>query len=304
MPRDMTARDAFLARLRSLRLEVSPDTVIARDNIYRVNDDVHLLVRTSRLHEGRSVYFFGLTTHIFDNFSQLPNAVIAFVLSDSGRVLLIPAHWLWEQRSRLSASAKQYKLEVDTAFSLRVKSGKPLDLSAFHEQFELLSAPALPSAKVDSKTAARHAALQGMLLTIGALRGYQTFCPNKSPRFGKTSLGELTTVSKFPSFPGLNTDIIRQIDVVWLDRSFPVHAFEVELTTGIWSGLVRLGELRRLQTVLHIVTDGDDRAFQRRISGDIFAEIIQRCHHANASDVQGLYEAQRMTSTLEQKLRL
>src|SRR2546430_14962344 len=102
--------------------------------------------------------------------------------------------------------------------------------------------------KVEPKPVSyKHSELQGMLLEIGNVRGVQTYCPNKSPRFKGRTLGEIATLKELPAFPGINTDIVRQIDVIWLDKSFPIHAFEVELTTGIWSGLVRLGELRRLK---------------------------------------------------------
>ena len=266
------------------------------------------MVRTSRFHERRQVYFFGLTRHIFENFSQLANAIIAFVLADTSEVLLIPAQWLWEQRHKLSADAKQFKLEIDKSLRLKVLSsaGKSVDLRRFHEHFDILTASTeLPSTRLESKgVQAKHSELQGMLLEIGNLRGFQTHCPNKAPRYKGTPLGELATLKTFPEFPGLNTDIVRQIDVIWLERSFPVHAFEVELTTGIWPGLVRLAELRRLNTVLHVITDTDGRTFHRRISGDVFAQIVERCHHASADDVQTLYEAEARLRQLRSKLTL
>jgi hypothetical protein len=46
--RDTIARDHFLRRLRDMGHSVQIDTVIARDNIYRVDDTIHLMVRTSR----------------------------------------------------------------------------------------------------------------------------------------------------------------------------------------------------------------------------------------------------------------
>ena len=85
-----------------------------------------------------------------------------------------------------------------------------------------------------------------MLLEIGNSRGIQTYCANKAPRFNGRTLGDIATVKTLHQFPGINNEIVRQIDVIWLDGAFPIHAFEVELTTGIWSGMVRLGELRRV----------------------------------------------------------
>lgn len=306
--RDPLAKELFLERLRKLGHTVERDTVLARDNVYRVDGHTNLLVRTSRFHESRRVYFFGLTRHIFDNFSQLPNSVIAFVYSDKGEALLMPAAWLWERRSKLSADAKQFKLEIDDSHRLSARGAKPIDLAKFHESFGALSTTGLlaPSrADMTSKAlSAKHAAVQGMLLEIGNLRGMQTYCANKAPVFQGKPLGQIATLHELPEFPGLNTDIVRNIDVIWLEKLFPTRAFEVEITTGIWTGLVRLGELRRLNTALHIVTDGDERAFKRRISGDVFAAIAQRCHHATVAEVRELFDAETRLSSLKTKIAL
>lgn len=292
--RDTSARDSLIRRLRDMGHEIEPDEVIARDNVYRIDGQAHLLVRTSRYHDARRTYFFGLTRHILENFAQLPHPVIAFVFADTLQTLLIPARWMWDQREKLNADARQFKLLVDKSCRVSVlkKAGEPLDLGVFLERYEILTpSAAITSAKHDSRAELnKHSELQGMLLQIGNVRGAQTYCANKSPRFKGKPLGEIATVKELPEFPGINYDMVRQIDVIWLDKSFPVHAFEVELTTGIWSGLVRLGEFRRLNTVFHVVTESDEKAFKRRVAGDIFAEMIDRCHHANAVEIRELYE--------------
>ncbi len=306
--RDTNARDSFLRRVREMGHEIEPDDVIARDNVYRIDGQVHVLVRTSRFHEARRTYFFGLTRHIFENFVQLPHPVIAFVFSDSLETLLIPARWMWEQREKLNADAKQFKLLVDRSSRVAVlkEAGQPLDLSAFRDCYDILStSPAIAPVKQGSKAEVnKHCELQGMLLEIGNARGAQTYCANRSPRFKGKPLAQIATVKELPQFPGINYDMVRQIDVIWLDKSFPVHAFEVELSTGIWSGLVRLGELRRLNTVFHVVTESDEKAFKRRVAGDIFAEIIGRCHHANAIDIRELYETETRVERLRRTLYL
>ena len=306
--RDTAARNLFIQKVREKGYDIEEDTVIAREGVYVVGEGVHLLVRTSFLHAKRGIYFFGLTRHIFENFAQLPQSVIAFVLSGANKALLFPASWLWQQRNKLSADAKQFKLEVDGDLQLKVlkSAGSPLDLSVFLGQFELLSSkPEWKRQEIGPKPSrAAHADLQGMLIEVGNRRGLQTYCPNKSPRFKSKRLGDLATLADLPKFPGLNKSIIRQIDVVWVDKSFPVHAFEVELTTGIWSGLVRLAELRRLNTVLHIVTDSDEEGFRRKVAGDIFREILNRCHHASAAEVRDLFETETRLATLRQELSL
>jgi hypothetical protein len=238
----------------------------------------------------------------------LPHPIIAFVLADTSEALLVPARWMWDRRNRFSADEKQFKLEVDKQLRLWTPkgAGKSVDLTEFREQFAVLRTDASISPPQDAPkpVQAKHAALQGMLLEIGQVRGFDTFTPNRSSRFKNKTLGEIASVGSLPTYPGINNNIVRQIDVLWLDRSFPTHAFEVELTTGIWSGLVRLGELKRLATAFHIVTDSNEGAFKRRIAGDIFSEIVTRCHHASASDVQRLYEGEVRVAELRAKLSL
>jgi hypothetical protein len=187
-PRDTVAKDLFVQRLREKGHEVEADRVVAQDNVYRVDRTTYLMVRTSRFHQGRGIYFFGLTCHIFENFAGLPSAVIAFVFSDTGEALLVPAQWLWQRRKKLSSDVKQFKLEVDKSLRLKVfrKARQPIDLSFYHERFETLESP-IPIERpcLESKSVLHaHSEIQGMLLEVGNTRGFGTYCPNKSPRFG------------------------------------------------------------------------------------------------------------------------
>jgi hypothetical protein len=305
---DNTAIASFITRVRELGHKVERDEVIARKNVYRVDEKINLLIRTSRFHDARNTYFFGLTRHILENFAQLPCPVIAFVFSDTQETLLVPARLIWEQREKLNSNAKQYKLQVDKSCQVGVLkgAGELIDLAAFRERYDLLGASStLASIERSPKDETiGHSDIQGMLLEIGDSRGLQTYCADRKPVFNGKAIGDIATTSELPQFPGINYEIVCRIDVVWLDRSFPVNALVVELTTVIWSGLVRLGELRRLNTVFHVVTNDDLGAFKRRVAGDIFAEIVNRCHHANATEIRELYEVESRVSELRRKLNL
>jgi hypothetical protein len=58
-------------------------------------------------------------------------------------------------------------------------------------------------------------------------------------------------------------DMIKQIDVLWLRRGSIVRAFEVEHTTAVYSGLLRMADLLALQPNmdirLHIVAPDERR---------------------------------------------
>ena len=70
-------------------------------------------------------------------------------------------------------------------------------------------------------------------------------------------------------------DTIKQIDVLWLRRGSIVRAFEVEHTTAVYSGLLRMADLLALQPNmdirLHIVAPDErrDKVF-REMSRPVF----------------------------------
>ena len=61
---------------------------------------------------------------------------------------------------------------------------------------------------------------------------------------------------------------IENIDIIWLDRRSIAHAFEVEHTTSIYSGLLRMADLLAMQPrmnfMLHIVAPLERRDQVRR----------------------------------------
>lgn len=78
---------------------------------------------------------------------------------------------------------------------------------------------------------------------------------------------------KFVAVLPLNYDLatlktIENIDVIWLDRRSIAHAFEVEHTTAIYSGLLRMADLLamqpRMNIALHIVAPIERREQVRR----------------------------------------
>jgi hypothetical protein len=91
----------------------------------------------------------------------------------------------------------------------------------------------------------RHGAIQGMLATLGHDVGLDVWVAanDRNVKHNGVKLGDISATS-LPS--GLPDDIRKRIgliDVIWLDNNSYVAAFEVEATTGILSGLARMGDL-------------------------------------------------------------
>jgi hypothetical protein len=113
-----------------------------------------------------------------------------------------------------------------------------------------------------------HSVLQAKLLELGRLLGLTPWVnvgdQSRPCRPDGTTLGQLpgvTTVLR-RQFDDATTDTIRRIDVMWLYRSRIDAAFEVEHTTAIYSGILRMADLLALQPNIDIppyVVVPDDR---------------------------------------------
>ena len=106
------------------------------------------------------------------------------------------------------------------------------------------AAKALAAAREEDET---HTAVQGWLRDLGLSLGYDVWVAandrNRPLGGGKLGDGCLATLPGFDT--GAGADAVRLIDVLWLDRDSKriVAAYEVEHTTSIYSGIVRMLDL-------------------------------------------------------------
>lgn len=113
---------------------------------------------------------------------------------------------------------------------------------------------------------------QAKVAHLGAVLGFNIWVP-ASDRGKIIELVPANSQQRFVTSLPLNYDLttlktIENIDVIWLLRRSIVHAFEVEHTTTIYSGLLRMADLLALQPrmniQLHIVAPGERREQVRR----------------------------------------
>jgi len=126
--------------------------------------------------------------------------------------------------------------------------------------------------------------IQALLAKIGAKMGFRIWLPrNDRTRVLKAWVpqpGQL--LDHLPlAFDSTTIATIEQIDVLWLDRRSIVRAFEVEHTTSIYSGLLRMADLVALQpnikVKLHIVAGVERREkVLREIQRPVFS-LLEGC---------------------------
>ena len=125
--------------------------------------------------------------------------------------------------------------------------------------------------KDKSQVDQNHSYYQGILLSIGNLRGYKTFSPNqdKNRLFVNKPLKEVRTLQDIPDF---SYDVFVKrcstVDVVWFSgRLMPNSLFEVEHSTDFQNSLIKFSDLQDFYTRMIVVADDNrKREFLQKIS--------------------------------------
>ena len=147
--------------------------------------------------------------------------------------------------------------------------------------------------------------MQAILADIGSKMGFQIWLPPSDRGRVLTKWTPKTGIllEELPvTFNPTTMRTIEQIDVLWLKRAEIVRAFEVEHTTSIYSGILRMADLLAMQpniTIkLHIVapTSRREKVFQE-IGRPVFAALGGRA----LSEICTFLSYESLTDLHEQK---
>lgn len=149
--------------------------------------------------------------------------------------------------------------------------------------------------------------MQATLAEIGALMGFRIWLP-KADRGNvlkkwKPEDGEL--LDNLPlNYDDATLKTIEQIDVLWLRKRSIVRAFEVEHTTSVYSGLLRMADLIALQPnmsiSLHIVAPETKREkVLQEIRRPVFSllegrALSEMCSYLSYDDVTAIRELKHL----------
>jgi len=151
--------------------------------------------------------------------------------------------------------------------------------------------------------------VQAALAEIGATMGFRIWLP----RADRAKVRELVServrssfLEELPlSYDQATLDTIEQIDVLWLKGRSIVRAFEVEHTTAIYSGLLRMADLLALQPNmdirLHIVAPDErrDKVF-REMLRPVFSlldrgPLARSCTFLSYESVEGICKLEHLS---------
>lgn len=155
--------------------------------------------------------------------------------------------------------------------------------------------------------------MQASVAQLGALLGFNIWIP-PTDRSRVSSLLTSESQKRLTNALPLNFDTatittIENIDVIWLERRSVAHAFEIEHTTAIYSGLLRMADLLalqpRIQISLHIVAPASRREQVRReIVRPVFSfleggAMAERCSFISYDALDSILRQQNLQHTRE-----
>lgn len=143
------------------------------------------------------------------------------------------------------------------------------------------------------KTLRMHTHIQGMLIEIWNIEGFDTYTPDKNGIFINRELWKIATLETMPRFTYDNIidDSIRFVDVIWFNsRWFPEKLFEVENSTDFRAGFIKFNEIQDFRTSFHFVAPEDRKVkFETEKSKAAFSNIKDRCGFLNYDFIDNWY---------------
>lgn len=200
---------------------------------------------------------------------------------------------------RVHLSEKLDEAAAQRKTSLKVTGNRRKSGLTVPDQPKVLAQPLIPfDEKATPKEESAHHKTQYTLKRLGKVTGCSVWIASndRSKQYKGKALSD-GALQKLPSL-GLDADVVSRmsmIDVIWLQQNAPVCAFEVETTTSIYSGLLRMSDLLAvvpaLKINLFIVAPKDRRnKFLAELGRPTFRKIglSDYCRFIAIEDLEGL----------------
>jgi hypothetical protein len=235
--------------------------------------------------------------------------------SMAGKLTFFPPNATARQWSgRVRGSPSKYKPEDGEAIAAAIREAaahpvsRPVDakqlerpanlykLRAKAGDEEIETVVSIPAKEEEEPTTAEpgveekgptHAEIQWRLLDLGSQMGLDVWAPraDRGRTWNSKVIGDVPKMlASLPNqFNEATTKTIENIDVLWLSGQSIVAAFEVEHTTAVYSGLLRMSDLLTMQPNLDInlyLVGPDDRysKFAREVARPTFASRPKPLH--------------------------
>lgn len=247
-------------------------------------------------------YFFAVPRAMLDPQSDLPKTQFGeFVLLICGlaqNVLVLPRALMLHMMSGVPTRRVDVFYE-DRAYILQTTRHPKVDVTKYINAFPATD-QVLPRSKdsrgSSSGTTRAHVKVQWGLTVLGRAEGCDVWVPKRDRglSYGRRPLSA-QTIERLPNF-GFEENtrrIVQNIDVLWLSRNVFQGAFEIEATTSIYSGLLRLNDLVLAQPNIRVeLYLAAPRARRGRVHGQLmrpsFRSLLTKCAFITFEEVDRL----------------
>ncbi len=270
-----------------------------RARIVTFGSNVTCSLNYSKLLGGHK-YFFGLPASVLDPHARFGPAklgeYVLLICGSAGSVLVLPRPLVVEMLAGVASRRVDVFYENDMYLMQTTKHPK-LDVTKYLNAFPVAKVVRDESASDKEETTRSdrvHLRVQSALITLGRAEGCAVWVPvndrNLSYRGEPFSA---RTVARLPNFGFEETTrrIVHNIDVLWLTKNVILKAFEIESTTSIYSGLLRLNDLVLAQPNNQIeLYLASAKARRHRVHSQLlrltFQPLMRRCRYIAFEDIE------------------
>jgi hypothetical protein len=278
--------------VRELRRRYGRATPFGKSRLYQFGDALTCSINYSKRLRGEK-YFFGLAQEVVDRGCNYPETrlggFVVLLCGGADKVLMLPRSLVIDAMRNVSTRKIDVFAEGDT-YVLQTTGHPKINVTEFLNAFPAAKPPEQSSDEADapSSTDRAHVKIQSGLIKLGRTEGCAVWVPPNDRNLSyKGQSFASATLERLPNF-GFDENtrrIVQNIDVLWLIRNVIHRAFEVESTTSIYSGLLRLNDLVLAQPNNQI------RLFIVAPSGrreKVFNQLIRPSFHALAEQCEFL----------------
>jgi hypothetical protein len=276
-----------MIRILSKRFGRSSQSGKAR--ILSFGDSLTCSINYSKLLAGHK-FFYAVPRDIIDpnaTFTKTSHGEFVLLICEStDRTLVLPRALMIEMLVGVPTRRVDIFIENGT-YILQTTKHPKLDVTGYLNAYPSEVDRSTPEDTEEPCTTARsHVRVQWNLISLGQAEGCSVWVPINDRNLSYHGQAFSTnTLARLPSF-GFDENtrrIVQNIDVLWLNRNVIRKAFEIESTTSIYSGLLRMNDLVLAQpntgVDLHIVAP---KARRDRVA----TQLMRPSFHSLLSKVQ------------------
>jgi hypothetical protein len=181
---------------------------------------------------------------------------------------------------------------------LHNRSARPEGIQPIQEEVEI---------EIGKEAIGHHIKMQWLLINIGILEGHDVWVAvsDRGKAYQNKQLGELC-LADLPHFAGPNVlEVAQYIDVIWFKAktASPLKFFEIEHSTSIYSGLLRINDIMidyPVPEAVIVAAENRRSGFEKQIERRTFnySGLAEVCRFMTYEEVEKLYEVEQLRRQL------